>query len=144
MATIEQLLQSKGSNVITVPPASTVFDAAKLMNQYHIGSLVVSEGTNAVGIFTERDVMRRVVAGQLDPASTTVEKVMTTPVACASPKTLIDEAKAVMREKRIRHLPVVDDDNKLCGMVSIGDLNRAENEAKEETIRYMEQYLYHP
>jgi CBS domain-containing protein len=87
--------------------------------------------------------MRRVVASQTAPATTKVSEVMTTPVACATPETTSEELRAVMREKRIRHIPVVDG-GKVMGMVSIGDLNRTDSDVQEQTILYLEQYMSVP
>ena len=140
MATAEQLTAIKGGMIASLPPQATVLDAAQLMNDRHIGSVLVTEGNQLVGIFTERDVMRRVVADQRDPASTTVADVMTSPVACAAPHTTLDEIRTVMRDKRIRHVPVVNGGGVL-GMISLGDLNKAEHDGQVETIRYLEQYM---
>jgi len=85
-------------------------------------------------------VLQRVVAAEKDPARTSVAEVMSTPVACAAMQTTSDEIKRTFREKRIRHLPVVED-GRVVGMVSIGDINRAENNAHEQTIKYLEQYV---
>ncbi|MCH8151849.1 MAG: CBS domain-containing protein [Planctomycetes bacterium] len=140
MATAEQLTAIKGGTIASLPPQATVLEAAQLMNDRHIGSVLVTEGNQLVGIFTERDVMRRVVADQRDPASTTVADVMTSPVACAAPHTTLDEIRTVMRDKRIRHVPVVNGGGVL-GMISLGDLNKAEHDGQVETIRYLEQYM---
>jgi len=140
MPNADQILKRKGSEVISIEPGATVLDAAQAMNEHHIGSLVVLAQGKLVGIFTERDVMRRVVAEQRDPAKTTVKDVMTHPVACAAPQTAYAELCAVIRDKRIRHLPVVDGDE-VVGMISIGDLNRAESSDQAQTIRYLEQYI---
>jgi CBS domain-containing protein len=83
-----------------------------------------------------------VVAQRKDPANTKVEEVMTTELACCKPLTSIKEARAFMRSKKIRHLPVIDDDNKLHGLISIGDLNAWRLDNQEQTITYLEQYLY--
>ncbi len=140
MATAEQLTAIKGGTIASLPPQATVLDAAQLMNDRHIGSVLVTEGNQLVGIFTERDVMRRVVAEQRDPATTTVADVMTSPVACAAPHTTLDEIRTVMRDKQIRHVPVVNGGGVL-GMISLGDLNKAEHDGQVETIRYLEQYM---
>ena len=140
MATAEQLTAIKGGTIASLPPQATVLDAAQLMNDRHIGSVLVTEGNQLVGIFTERDVMRRVVADQRDPATTTVADVMTSPVACAAPHTTLDEIRTVMRDKRIRHVPVVNG-GAVLGMISLGDLNKAEHDGQVETIRYLEQYM---
>ncbi len=140
MATAEQLTAIKGGAIASLPPQATVLEAAQLMNDRHIGSVLVTEGNQLVGIFTERDVLRRVVAEQRDPATTTVADVMTSPVACATPHTTLDEIRTVMRDKRIRHVPVVNGGGVL-GMISLGDLNKAEHDGQVETIRYLEQYM---
>lgn len=126
--------------VASLPPGATVLDAALLMNDRRIGSVLVVEDDRVAGIFTERDVLVRIVAAQRDPASTKLIDVMTSPVACATPKTRTDELRTVMREKRIRHIPVLDDGH-LLGMVSIGDVNRTDSNVQAETIRYLEQYM---
>jgi len=128
------------TSVATLPPDATVLDAARLMNDRRIGSVLVVEDDRVVGIFTERDVLVRVVAAKRDPATTNLIDVMTTPVACATPNTRTDELRSVMREKRIRHIPVVDD-GRLLGIVSIGDVNQVDSDVQAETIRYLEQYM---
>ncbi len=140
MATAEQLTAIKGGAIASLPPQATVLEAAQLMNDRHIGSVLVTEGNQLVGIFTERDVLRRVVAEQRDPATTAVADVMTSPVACAAPHTTLDEIRTVMRDKRIRHVPVVNG-GAVLGMISLGDLNKAEHDGQVETIRYLEQYM---
>ena len=94
------------------------------------------------GIFTERDVLLRIVAEKRDPASTRLSEVMTKQVICAAPHSPLDEVRMVMHEKRIRHIPVVDDDGStILGMISIGDLNKVTLQAQAETIRYLKQYM---
>lgn len=142
MGTTQQLIDSKMDSLATLPPEATVLEAAKLMNARHIGSVLIVQDNALVGIFTERDVMRRVVAEHREPDTTPLAEVMTTPVACASPTTTLDELRTVMHDKRIRHVPVVDDDTQsVLGMVSIGDLNRVRIDVQIETIRYLEQYI---
>ena len=143
MANAAHILSSKHAGVVSVSPQATVLEAAQVMNEHHIGSLVVTEDERLVGIFTERDVMRRVVAAQRDAATTKIADVMTKQVACASRHTTSDELRNVMREQRIRHVPVVEG-TVVVGMISIGDLNRAEQAVQEETIRYLEQDMSVP
>ncbi len=144
MRTMGQLLDRKGHQVVTVSPEATVKEAARLMSDRHIGAvMVVKAGGEIAGIFTERDVMRRVVAECRDPMRTQVREVMTASVACCSTKTTLDEVRTLMRERRIRHMPVVED-GKLVGIISLGDLNIVEEEIRIETIQYLEQYLYKP
>ena len=140
MATAEQFLATKGGAVASLSPQATVLQAARLMNDWHIGSVLVVDKNRLAGIFTERDVLRRIVAEQRSPARTKLSSVMTTPVACAAGHTTLAEIGKVMREKRIRHIPVLDGD-RVCGMISIGDLNKAEHEGQEQTIRYLEQFM---
>lgn len=144
MRTMGQLLDRKGHQVVTVSPEATVKEAARLMSDRHIGAvMVVKAGGEIAGIFTERDVMRRVVAECRDPMRTQVREVMTASVACCSTKTTLDEVRTLMRERKIRHMPVVED-GKLVGIISLGDLNIVEEEIRIETIQYLEQYLYKP
>lgn len=125
----------------SVTPETTVFDAAKRMNEAHVGSLVVIDAKGALlGIFTERDVLRRVVAESRDPKQTIVGDVMTRKVHTAPPETPLADLRLLMREKRIRHVPIVQD-GKIMGMISIGDLNAAEAKTLVETITYLERYM---
>ncbi len=140
MATAEQFISLKGGTVASLGPGATVLEAALLMNERGIGSVIVIDKDRLAGIFTERDVLRRVVAEQRDPATTKLADVMTSPVACAAPHTTLDEIRQVMRERRIRHVPLVNA-KRVLGMISIGDLNKAERDVQVETIRYLEQYI---
>jgi CBS domain-containing protein len=143
MATVREILARKGSHVFTIGPEASVMDAATLMNEHKIGALVViDDGRGVIGMFTERDVLRRVVGEQRDPVTTRVADVMTTEVACATPATTIEEARGAMKNRRIRHLPLVDDDRRLTGLISIGDLNAYETSDHEQTIYLLQEYLY--
>ena len=135
------ILERKGGDVATVERKTTVFDAAKLMNDRHIGCVVVCDGDRVIGIFTERDILRRVVAAGADPKSTTVESVMTSPMAVCRRDTALSECKSIMSSKRIRHLPVVED-GKLYGMISSGDILAGEVEDQQATIEYLHEYLH--
>ncbi|MFG0252659.1 MAG: CBS domain-containing protein, partial [Phycisphaerales bacterium JB038] len=144
MPDVKRILEQKTDNsVATVTCEATIYDAAHLMNERRIGSVVVLEGDKVVGILTERDVLTRIVTQQKKPEETLVRDVMTTPVAVASLSTTSDELRAVMRDRRIRHIPIVEA-GKLVGLVSIGDLNVAKHQEQEDTIRYLEQYIYKP
>jgi len=143
MSTVKDLLAAKGSEeVISIVKDATVLEAAKLMNQHKIGALVVISEGRVEGIFTERDVLRRIVAEQRDPATVHVAEVMTKEIACCRMNTSIDEVKTVMKNKRVRHLPVVGDDMQLHGMISIGDLNAYHSNNQEVTIQFLHEYLY--
>lgn len=141
MPSAQSILKNKGSEVATIGKDATVLKAAQLMNERHIGALVVTEGDKAVGIFTERDILNRIVAAGLKPGDTPVGKVMTSPMACCRRDTKLAECKSVMTTKRIRHLPVVEE-GKLYGMISAGDILASECADQQATIEYLHEYLY--
>jgi IMP dehydrogenase len=141
MATLQDLLALKGQEVISVRPADTVLQAANLMNERNIGGVLVLEGDQVAGIFTERDVIRRVVASGLDPATTRVAAVMSAPVITCQPDLSIDDCAALMMAKRIRHLPVQDAAG-LTGMVTIGDLLAHKVSEQQATLEQMNNYLF--
>jgi CBS domain-containing protein len=141
MAQVRELLERKGSHVLTIGPAASVLQAALLMNEHRVGALVVVDGGRVAGMFTERDVLMRVVAERRDPEATRVSEVMTTSVVCCSPDTTVDEARGVMRDRRIRHLPVADGDGRLLGLISIGDLNAQLQAAQEQTVFLLTEYI---
>ena len=142
MATVKVILSHKGSHVYSVGTEATVLDAAVLMNDHKVGALVVLDGSHVEVIFTERDVLRRVVAEGREPTATRIAEVMTSDVVCCRPETSIDEARGVFKNRRIRHLPVVNDQRQLIGMISIGDLNAFDATAQEQTIHSLQEYLY--
>lgn len=142
MATVKDLLDHKGNQVSSIQPQATVYEAATRMNDKKIGALVVIEEDRLVGMFTERDILLRVVAQKRDASQTTVGEVMTCEVACCRLHTTLDEARGVMKNRRIRHLPVVDEQDRLLGLISIGDLNAHQNSAQEKTIHLLHEYIY--
>lgn len=141
MVAVKDILAKKGSFVAAVREDHSVLDAAREMNARRVGSVVVLEGENVIGIFTERDILTRIVAVQRDPEKTQVGQVMTTPVAVCHPGTTVDECRGVMTSKRIRHLPVVEG-NRLVGIITSGDIMAQEIAAQQTTIEYMHEYLY--
>ncbi len=141
MPTAQDILANKPGDVAIIAEEAKVMEAAKIMSDRRIGSLVVVRGEKVVGIFTERDVLNRVVARHLDPLKTVVKEVMTTPVAVCQPTTKLAECRSVMTEKRIRHLPVVKE-NRLLGMISSGDILALETGEQQRTIEYLYEYLY--
>ncbi len=141
MTTVRAILEQKGHHVVHIAETATVREAAQLMREHRIGAIVVTRGDKVVGIFTERDILNRVVAVERDPTETTVSQVMSAPVAVCGPDTRCDECRAVMRNQRLRHLPVVDA-GQLVGMVSIGDLNKAAHADQAQTIQYLYEYMY--
>jgi CBS domain-containing protein len=142
MPSANDILARKGFSIFVVPSTCTVLDAVERMNQHRVGAVVVMDQGNMRGMFTERDVLRRVVGERRDPATTHVADVMTTDVICCGPSTDMDEISAIMKERRVRHLPVCDRDGDLLGMISIGDVNAQHATHQEATITYLNEYLY--
>jgi CBS domain-containing protein len=140
--TVRDILSIKGSTIHSIHAGASVLEATRKMNQHKIGAMVVTHDEQVVGIFTERDVLRRVVAEQRSPSSLTVGEVMTTEVICCKPDTELDEASAIMKDNRIRHLPVCDEDGRLIGLISIGDLNAAHASTQEQTLHFLNDYIY--
>lgn len=141
MKTVQCILDRKGHQVHSANEEDTVLAAAEAMNKNRVGSLVVTRGDLVVGIVTERDILCRTVAARRDPAATLVKEIMSSPVACCAPETTWDECRSVMRNKRLRHLPVVRE-GRLVGMVSIGDVLQAEDDDHVATIHYLYEYMY--
>jgi len=142
MARVADILKEKGSAVMSIGPDARAIDAALLMNEHKIGALVVLDAGSIVGIISERDMMRRVVAAHRDPDRTPVHEVMTHPVVTCRPDAHIDDARKIFQSRRIRHLPVVDEDGGLEGMISIGDINAWQLNGQEVQIRHLQEYLY--
>jgi CBS domain-containing protein len=142
MGTVSEILKRKhGTSLRYARPDETVLAATQQMNEYGIGALLVLDQDRLVGIFTERDVLRRVVAAEVSPATVHVADVMTKEVACCVPETTIDEARRIFSQHRIRHLPVVNVEGEIQGLISIGDLNAYHASSQEVTIHYMHEYL---
>ena len=141
MPTAESLLEKKGREVATVDREDSVLKAAQQMNQRRIGAVVVRDGDRVVGIFTERDILNRVVAAGLAPGETKAGTVMTSPMAVCRRDTKLSECKSIMTQKRIRHLPVVEE-GKLYGLISIGDIMAFEVADQQATIEYLHEYLH--
>lgn len=120
---LRDILRDKGQRVHSVTPEASLAEAIRLMNSARVGSVVVVVGERPVGIFTERDVLARVVSSGWPLDSTSVARAMSSPLVVANPETTVEEAMYICTEKRLRHLPVVEAD-RLVGMVSIGDLTR--------------------
>ena len=142
MPMVADILLNKGSVVYSIDPNATVLEATQKMNQHKLGALVVMVQGRVAGMFTERDVLRRVVGEMRNPAEVKVGEVMTGEVVCCSPDTDIDEVSTIMKDRRIRHLPVCDDAGKLHGVISIGDVNAYYSNHQEQTIHFLSDYIY--
>jgi CBS domain-containing protein len=139
-APVEKILEQKGPRVETVAPQAMVIEAVQRMNEKRIGALLVIEGERPVGIFTERDVLTRVVGRRLDPNKTPVSEVMTRQLITINPASTVQEAMMVVTDTRCRHLPVLDG-GKLVGMISIGDLTRWVVRDQQRTIDDLYDYV---
>ena len=141
MTTAAQILNSKSDKTIyTTTPATTVFDAVKLMAEKSIGALVVMEGETVVGLITERDYARRIVLMARSSKETPVRDIMTSQVLCVRPDRTSEECMVLMTEKRLRHLPVMDK-GKLIGLISIGDLVKDVISEQKFIIQQLEHYI---
>ena len=137
---LSDVLRHKGSHVSRVAPECTVQEAVRQMNRERVGALLVMCGDTIVGIFSERDLLRRVIAEDRSPAATQVGDVMTTEVVVVKPTRTVGEAMQVVTEKRVRHLPVVED-GRLLGIISSGDLTRWTVAEKEGLIHSLMDYI---
>ena len=142
MATVHDVLCSKGTGIQTIDASATVLEATQLMNQHKIGALVITERERVAGIFTERDVLQRVVAGLRAPQDIIVAEVMTRDPICIGPDADLDEVSAIMKDRRIRHIPVCGDSGQLLGLVSIGDVNAHYASNQAQTIHFLSDYIY--
>lgn len=141
MTTATQILKSKSDKTIySTTPTASVFDAVKLMAEKSIGALVVMEGEAVVGVVTERDYARKIVLMARSSKETPVREIMTSAVICVSPERTSEECMALMTERRVRHLPVMDN-GKLIGVISIGDLVKDVISEQKFIIQQLEQYI---
>ena len=140
MKKVRDILEHKGRNVWSIGPEASVFDALKLMAEKDIGALVVLDGGNLVGIISERDYARKIVLlGRASP-TTQVKEIMTTDVVCVDPERNVDECMALVTERRVRHLPVLEN-GKLIGLISIGDLVKSIITEQQFIIEQLERYI---
>ncbi len=142
MQTIRKILSEKGREVWSTTPTSTVYDALQLMANKDVGALPVIDGGKLVGIFSERDYARKVILLGKTSKKTLVREVMTPHVFFVTLDMTNEQALALMSAKRIRHLPVMEDEE-MVGMISIGDLVRSIMSEQKEMINQLEQYILH-
>jgi CBS domain-containing protein len=140
VATLRQLLESKGSDIWSVGPDASVYECIKIMADKGIGALVVLEDGKLVGIVSERDYARKVVLKERASKKTLVGEIMSKDVLYARPDHTVEECLALMTEKRIRHLPVLDGDE-LVGLISIGDLVKSVIAEQQHVIEQLEHYI---
>lgn len=142
MPTVQDILAVKGCMVHTIDPSATVLAAIHYMNHHKLGALIVMQDGQVGGIFTERDVLRRVIGEQRDPSTTRVGEVMTTEVICVSPDTDLDDVSSIMQQKHVRHLPVCAEAGRVRGMISIGDVNAYHSSDQQAHIHFLNDYIY--
>jgi len=140
MKTVQDILEARGRTVWSVDPGSSVFDALSLMAEKEIGALVVLDGGRVAGIISERDYARKVILHGRASPTTRVEEIMTSHVAYTHLDQSIEECMAIVTDKRIRHLPVLQD-GKLIGIISIGDLVKAIIADQKFMIEQLERYI---
>jgi CBS domain-containing protein len=141
MRTLKQLLSDKQRPPGDVAPIDTVFHALTLMAQHDIGALLVLDGENLVGIFTERDYARKVILHGKSSRETLVREIVSDRVAYVTPATSLDECMALMTERHFRHLPVLSEADEVLGIVSIGDLVKETISSQQMIISELERYI---
>ncbi len=141
MKTLKKLLEERPRAPLSVSPDDSVFTALELMAKHDIGALLVMSGNQLVGIFSERDYARKIILLGKSSKDTHVREIMTEKVLYARPEQTTDQAMALMTDKHIRHLPVLDATQKVVGMVSIGDLVRETISEQAFLIKQLEQYI---
>ena len=140
MKLVQHLLDTKGGDFISIDESASVFEAIALMAEHSIGSLLVMDGPKLKGIVTERDYARKVILKGRSSETTPVAEVMSNEVMTATPEQTVDACMSLMPEKRVRHLPVVEND-KVIGIISIGDLVQAIISDQQEAIEQLENYI---
>jgi CBS domain-containing protein len=141
MKTLKQLLDERPRQAVSVAPDDTVFFALQLMAKNDIGAVLVMSGDKLAGIFSERDYARKIILQGKSSKETLVREIMTEKVLYVRPNQTTDDAMAIMTEKHIRHLPVLDSEQKVLGMISIGDLVRETISQQAFLIQQLEQYI---
>ena len=142
MRTLDQILEVKGREVLTARPDATVYDSLALLAEHEVGALLVVDGGQPVGLFSERDYARKVILKGLSSRDVLVRDIMASPVISVDTMLTVDKALGIMTERRIRHLPVLDGKGQLTGIVSIGDLVKDIIDEQRATIDQLQQYIY--
>lgn len=141
MTHVADILRRKGSDVYSISPDATVLEATQAMNDHRVGCLVVMQGGTLRGILTERDLLTRVLALELDPRQTLVRNVMTREIVVCREDATLHDVRVAMHDRRIRHIPVKDDAGNLAGLISIGDLNAIRTDELAATVETLEMYI---
>jgi CBS domain-containing protein len=141
MKTVKEILEAKSHKLLSISPQASVLDALKLMADKDVGALVVLDGEGLAGIFSERDYARKVILHGKSSKATPVSEIMTHKVVCVRPDQSVEECMALMTDKRIRHLPVLDD-RKVIGVISIGDVVKELISEQRFVIEQLEHYIH--
>src|SRR5574343_1518199 len=141
MKTLKQMLDAKTRPLAVVAPGDTVLHALTVMAHNDVGALLVLDGEQLVGIFSERDYARKIILQGKSSKETLVREIMSDKVAYVTPRATLDECMALMTEKHFRHLPVLDDEGAVVGMVSIGDLVKETISSQQFLIDQLERYI---
>ena len=140
MKTVKQLVEEKSHKLLSIVPSMSVFEALQKMAEFDVGALVILDEGRLVGIFSERDYARKLILHGKSSKETRVGDIMTTRVVCIGPDRSAEECMALMTDKRVRHLPVLED-KKVVAVISIGDVVREMIEDQKHTIEQLEQYI---
>jgi IMP dehydrogenase len=141
MGTVSDILGSKSGEVLSIEGSATVLEAITTMVAANVGSLLVMEDGRLAGIVTERDYLRRVTLEDRDERTTPVREIMTSELMYVGPDASVEECMAVMTERRIRHLPVLADEQTILGVVSIGDLVKFQSSEQSVQIKFLTEYI---
>jgi CBS domain-containing protein len=140
MRTVRQMMNEKAHRLLSIQPEHTVYDALLQMAEHDVGALIVSRGEQLVGIFSERDYARKIILDGKTSKLTPISAVMTHDVICVDPDRTADECMALMTEKHVRHLPIIEN-KAVVGLISIGDVVREMISDQKHTIAQLEQYI---
>jgi CBS domain-containing protein len=140
MAHLSEILRGKGTDVLKIDASATVFDAIKKIVEANVGSILVTDDGKVVGIMTERDYLRKIAVHGRTSHNTLVGEIMSSPLIYVTPETSIEEAMAIMTDRRIRHLPVAENDD-VVGIISIGDLVKFQSSEQSFQIKYLTEYI---
>jgi CBS domain-containing protein len=140
MARVAEILRGKGGDVLKIEKTATVFDAITQIVEANVGSILVTDGDQVVGIMSERDYLRKIAVQGRTSRDTQVGEIMSTPLIYVTPETTIEESMAIMTDRRIRHLPVVENDD-VIGIISIGDVVKFQSREQSFQIKYLTEYI---
>ena len=140
MAHVSDILRAKGDDVLKIEKTATVFDAITKIVEANVGSILVTDGDQVVGIMSERDYLRKIAVQGRTSRDTQVGEIMSSPLIYVTPETTIEESMAIMTDRRIRHLPVVENDE-VVGIISIGDVVKFQSREQSFQIKYLTEYI---